>query len=66
MPDIIPPKSKMVGTSLRLPKDLLETVDRIAKATGHNRSEVVVYFLRFAVNAYENQQGGGLGPEKRR
>ena len=39
--------------SMRMPKDLIEEVDRIAKATGRTRSELMAVCLEFAMRHME-------------
>ena len=35
--------------SLRLPKDMLEDIDRVAQSSGHSRNELLQIFLEFAL-----------------
>jgi metal-responsive CopG/Arc/MetJ family transcriptional regulator len=39
--------------TLRMPKKLLERVERCAKDTANNRSDTVLHLLRWALGAYE-------------
>ena len=52
----IPPK-KYTGestvVSMRMPKDMMEEIDRIAKSTGRNRSELMTLFVEFAMKHME-------------
>lgn len=50
---MLPPKVRAVGTSVRLPEDLLARLDEIAGKTGRSRNEVVTELLRWAVAAYD-------------
>lgn len=56
---VLPPKQRdqpLVSTSVRLPKDLIDALDEIAGATDYSRNDVVLHFLRWAVDAYKKQQ----------
>jgi predicted DNA-binding protein len=54
---ILPPsEGDTVPTSLRIPVLLLKRVDAIAKATGHDRSTVLLNFIRWACGEYEAEQ----------
>ena len=52
----IPPK-KYTGestvVSMRMPKDMIEEIDRVAKATGRTRSELMTLFVEFAMKHME-------------
>lgn len=45
--------------TVRLPKKLLERVERCAKETNNNRSDTVLHLLRWALRQYES--GGKTG-----
>lgn len=49
---IVPKKyvEDSVVISVRLPKDMLEDLDRVAKATGRTRNEIITMSLEFALN----------------
>lgn len=52
---IIPPKPKepkVVGTSVRLPEEMVTRLDEIALETERSRNEVVVYLLQWAMQQY--------------
>lgn len=59
MTQILPPKpwkKENVGTSIRLPADLLERIDEIAEEAGYGnrgRSEVIELFLTWAIAQHE-------------
>lgn len=38
-----------VSTSVRLPKDMVESLDKIASDRGYSRNEVVIAFLEWAI-----------------
>ena len=38
---------------MRMPKDMMEEIDRIAKSTGRNRSELMTLFVEFAMKHME-------------
>lgn len=42
--------------SLRVPTGLLKRVDAVAKASGHDRSAVLLYLIRWGCTEYENEQ----------
>jgi Arc/MetJ-type ribon-helix-helix transcriptional regulator len=39
--------------SVAFPKAMLQRIDRIAKATGNNRSDAIRHLLRWALDTYE-------------
>jgi metal-responsive CopG/Arc/MetJ family transcriptional regulator len=55
--DVVPegegPLSQAI--TLRMPKKLLERLERCAKETSNNRSDTVLHLLRWALNRYEGK-----------
>ncbi len=52
----IPPKRYRKETSVvsaRLPKDMIEDIDRIADSTGRNRNEIITICLEYAMDHLE-------------
>lgn len=43
------------AVSVRLPKKLLERVEKCAKETENNRSDAILHLLRWALGAYEKK-----------
>lgn len=41
--------------SMRIPKELLKEIDHVAALTGHNRNEILMKSLEFALNHMEIQ-----------
>ena len=56
---MLPPKVRSVGTSVRLPEDLLKRLDTIATETNRSRNEVIAELLRWAVKEYDAEKKGG-------
>lgn len=54
---ILPPaEGPSEQISVRIPKLLLERIEKIAKDTEHHRSDVIVHFLRWASQEWANEQ----------
>lgn len=54
---ILPPsEGETTQITLRIPKKLLHEVDSIAKSTGHNRTDVMLHFVRWATQEYRAEQ----------
>jgi metal-responsive CopG/Arc/MetJ family transcriptional regulator len=54
---ILPPaEGETTPISLRFPSLLLKRVDAIAKVSGHDRTAVIVNFVRWACAEYEAEQ----------
>ena len=56
---VIPPKRYRGGTSVvsaRLPDEMIENLDRVAKNTGHNRNEVITLCLEYAMDNMEETE----------
>ena len=53
-----PPKDaeRPVPINIRLPRELWERLDAVAKREGRSRNEVVTFFLRWACDDYEAAQ----------
>lgn len=45
----IPPKSPITSTSVRLPRQLLERLDDMARETGRSRSDVLRHVVEHAL-----------------
>jgi hypothetical protein len=43
--------------TVRLPKMLLERIERAAKETRNNRSDTILYLLRWGIGAHEKRKG---------
>ena len=60
---VIPKKRYRGGTSVvsaRLPNEMIEDLDRVARDTGHNRNEVITICLEYAIdNLDEAGEGSG-------
>ena len=51
---IIPPsEGKAVNVTFRLPEALLRRVDAAAAVSGHSRSNVLGYLIRWAIDQFE-------------
>lgn len=53
---ILPPKEQegdLIPTSLRIPSVILKKLDAISKESGYIRTEVMLHFLRWAIQEYE-------------
>lgn len=48
-----PPEGEAVGTSIRVPKAMLKRIDDVAEESGHSRTDVILHFLRWALQEYE-------------
>ena len=46
-------KEESVVVSARIPKDMLQGIDFIAKQSGRTRNEIIMMFLDFALNNTE-------------
>lgn len=46
-------KEESVVVSARIPKDMLQDIDFIAKQSGRTRNEIIMMFLDFALNNTE-------------
>ncbi|MBQ6755736.1 MAG: hypothetical protein IJP43_02135 [Oscillospiraceae bacterium] len=57
-PKLYIPKKKYTGesavVSMRMPKDMLRDVDRIAAETGRTRNELLSIFIEFAIEHLDN------------
>lgn len=56
---VLPPREKdgkQVNSGIRMPEDLLGRLQEIADAENYSRNEVIVYFLKWAVKAYEAER----------
>lgn len=56
LPDSVVPEGEgplSDSISVRLPKKLLERIEKCAKETENDRSATVLYLLRYAVTVYE-------------
>lgn len=56
---ILPPKEdegEPLSTSLRIPKAILGRIDAVAKASNYTRTEVILHFLRWALEEYDAEQ----------
>lgn len=63
---IIPPKddSPFVSLTLRIRQSMLDRLEYIVKATGHNRHRILVTLLEWAIASWERdnrRQGPGNG-----
>jgi predicted DNA-binding protein len=59
---ILPPKQdegELVTTSLRMPRVMIERLDSIAKESGYSRTEVMLHFVRWAIQEYEAEKKAG-------
>jgi len=57
----IPPKRYRGGTSVvsaRLPNEMIDDLDRVAKDTGHNRNEIITLCLEYAIDNLERPEEG--------
>ena len=54
---ILEPKKKVpkIASSVRLPQDLLDQIDKIAKERGYSRNEVIEAFLRLGLKSFRKQ-----------
>jgi predicted DNA-binding protein len=52
---ILPPKEfgEAVTTSLRMPKGMMARLDAVAQESGYTRTEVILHFLKWALEEYE-------------
>lgn len=48
-----------LSTSLRIPKKILERLDAVAKASNWTRTEVILEFLRWALEEHEEEEKKG-------
>jgi len=58
---VIPPKRYRGGTSVvsaRLPNEMIDSLDRVAQETGHNRNEIITLCLEYAIDNLEQGKGG--------
>jgi hypothetical protein len=46
------------AVTVRLPKKMLERIERAAKETENNRSDTILHLLRWALAAYEGKTKG--------
>lgn len=55
--EVVPSGEGLAGEAItvRLPKKLLERVERCAKETSNNRTDTIQHLLRWALNAYESK-----------
>lgn len=56
---ILPPKDpegELVATSLRIPEALVKRLDVVAKESSYSRTEVILHFLRWALQEYEAEK----------
>lgn len=60
-------KEESVVVSIRIPRDMLQNIDLVAKETGRTRNEIMSMFLDFALNNTEiinsNELSGGIHNE---
>jgi hypothetical protein len=53
---VLPPREKegkQTQTGVRMPEALLQRLQEVADAENYSRNEVIVYFLKWALGAYE-------------
>jgi metal-responsive CopG/Arc/MetJ family transcriptional regulator len=56
---ILPPREKegeQVATGVRLPKTLLDRLDEIGESENYSRNEVILHFLKWALEEYEAEK----------
>jgi hypothetical protein len=56
---VLPPREKegkQVNTGIRMSEDLLQRLQEVAAAENYSRNEVIAYFLRWALKAYEAER----------
>lgn len=70
MSSVIPEKEDegdLVPTSVRIPKKILERIDKAAEETGNSRNEAILYLFRWALRQHESERrksnGRGDGGE---
>lgn len=54
-----PRDKELRGTSVQLPVWLVTRLDEIAESDGYSRNEVVIHFLKWALEQYETEKKGG-------
>jgi hypothetical protein len=56
---ILPPRGPagpFTQATIRLPKPLLELIERIAEEEGYSRNEVVQHFLQYAITEFQRER----------
>jgi metal-responsive CopG/Arc/MetJ family transcriptional regulator len=54
---ILPPaEGETTQFGIRAPISLVERLDAVAKESGHSRTDVVLHFLRWALQEYESEK----------
>lgn len=51
-----PPGGATQQISLRLPMEVVARLEGIAEKSGHTRSDVILYFVQWAIQAYDLEQ----------
>lgn len=58
---ILPPKEDVevpVTTSFRIPPSVLKDLDEVSEESGYTRTDVMIHFLRWALQEYRAEQSG--------
>lgn len=53
---VLPPKTELSSTGIRVPKALLKRLEEIAGMEDYSRNEVILYFLEWALKEYEKEK----------